>query len=184
RELVSKLAAPHIKAHPEWEKTARSSDGVPASSYSPELQKLLREELDARPASAPVGWTTGFTFSREFGQTYFVVIGAAEAHRAAHPEWFKNYENTSGRVVEHYAPELQKILREDLKDAVLRPDGWKTLSEIRKEQGRNAELVEQLLAEQVAQHPEWKKGYLTPRGKFIDHYSPEAEKKILDALRR
>ncbi|MCC6952569.1 MAG: hypothetical protein IT290_00475 [Deltaproteobacteria bacterium] len=181
---VTKLAAPHLKVHPEWEQEMRTPTGVPASSYSPELQQLIKAELNALPSKAPQGWKTGHSFAKEIGHTPFVVEHAAETYRLAHPEWFRDHRNESGSVREHYDPALQAILKAELKDQVLRPDGWKTLREIRVELGRSSELVERLLAQQVSRHPEWKKSYLTERGQFHEHYSPEAQREIRDALKQ
>lgn len=127
RRLIARTYDSYRQSNPEWFGMYSSPNGKEAEFFHPELVQMIVNELRKREL-APEGWRNVLAFSNEMkaemertGQKMVFsrneVKRAAEAHRSTHPEWFRKFKAASGTgpFVEHYHPDLLKLLKEELK---------------------------------------------------------------------
>lgn len=118
--LVFKSVDKYRSTNPEWFHDYRPTTGVISEHYSPELSKIIIEEI-LQINKSPEGWKTNGGLTRDLRVTFhairfeeIVVLG--NAYRITHPEWFQLYKPKTGRIREHYSPELCDLIRQEVKN--------------------------------------------------------------------
>lgn len=106
---IKKFAESYRTSNPEWFRDFKPYAGyLNAEHYSPVLIKIIKETF----IEAPEGWLQVSVLSDE-NRTYPLAIrNFAEKFRQSNPEWFKKFKGPRSGIIEHYSPELVKIIRE------------------------------------------------------------------------
>lgn len=78
---------------------------VKTEYFSPSFVKLVEDELKLRQG-APDGWQTAGALRAVMHRDDKFLKKKAEEVRGVHPEWFKRFRDKSGKMSEHYSPEL------------------------------------------------------------------------------
>lgn len=107
--------------HPEWFGEYTGLNGKVSEYYHPEMVTLILKEL-AQREMAPAGWFTVNGLSKTFkgeglsAASRYKIKTIVERYRSSNPEWFKMYKLPQFPFVfmEHYHPELAKIIRGEL----------------------------------------------------------------------
>ncbi len=158
--------------HEEWFKFLRHEKrGHTLQYFAPELIKKIQETIENRQAT-PDGWMTNLGVAESTGRSFTVPQKIADRYRESNPEWFRKYFGPTNIYAEYYAPELIKIIDEELGSREVAPPGWMNLKELSRNLGRSRDFVINFDDEQREAHPDWVKKYSTPRGMYVEHYSP------------
>ncbi|MFA6475638.1 MAG: hypothetical protein WCV88_05605 [Patescibacteria group bacterium] len=169
---VTSRAEKHRTTHPEWFRVYQPRHGRATEYIAPELIALISEELIDNEL-APPGWLTNSGIAEELGREFNMVKKAADLFRAAHPKWFHFYTDKIGHLREHYAPELVVEIQNTFTALEYAPAGWMTKTTASDSTGLSTKLVEKIVNEQRAAHPEWFHTYQPQRGPVTEHLSPE-----------
>jgi len=143
-----------------------------------EVLTISEKMVERRKDVSPMGW---FNISQTAWLEKVkptVVIYVANQYRAAHPEWFQNFRDGTGRYREFFHSELVEIIRETVKAKEQAPVGWKTAQDLSEEVRRMAKTITKAANMLGAGHPEWYKKYFNPAGVADDYYSTDLVDKI------
>jgi predicted HTH domain antitoxin len=116
-EKIQIFAESYRKDHPEWfEKQIEKMGRVP-EFYGPELVKIIIDHFNL-VSTKKTGWENASSASElVFGHigSHNKIKEFVEPYRKDHPEWFEK-QRSGKKTVEHYGPELVKIMIEHFKN--------------------------------------------------------------------
>lgn len=144
RAVIKKLAEEYRDVHQDWFENVVSDDGHNKilTVLHPELVKIIFNRYKNREGFAPNGWQSPQTIARETGVFFPAFLKEQiTKYRELHPEWFAIYLNRPGRRVEHYHPELVKIIRVLIENYVSARTGLVRLIDISREADTDVEAV-------------------------------------------
>lgn len=167
----------------------RPERGPGIEYYSPELIQALRSERSSMK-DAPEGWSNSAKLSEVLKVTSVRVVNFVETYRMEHLDWFAKYSR-KGHSVEHYSPELVKIVTDHfISEAAAKlakgagsesmesttfeeaPPGWKTLNMLRVEFKKSGEKIAEAVNKYRAEYGDWFKLYKS-KTVVAEHFSPE-----------
>ncbi len=156
--------------HSEWFQQYDDLMGRPTEYFHPDLVKSVRDSLSTRE-KAPEGWESTATMAQQLDRSMMFIARTAAEFRAKNSEWFYFYENNSGRVTEHFHPDLVEEIRHtgEKREA---PAGWMIISQLAQEIKVARPSIIKITDQYRASHPEWFQGY-SRGGKVREHFHPE-----------
>lgn len=188
-ESISKTptVAAHRESRPEWFKTIRISPNLSYEYVSPELVKIMEEEIKRLDAvsEAPEGWMNNGGLARKLGTHETTVKKIAEIYREVYPEWFREYCYAKRKTSEFYAPELVRIITEKHEARLSvpeAPEGWICNYPLSKRLGVAQATTEKIADNYRESNPEWFTEFRDRTGKVSEHYSPELVEVIKKAI--
>jgi superfamily II DNA or RNA helicase len=109
---IKNLAEAYRDEYPEWFNEYKASGNF-YEHYHPKLVSKLKKLCE----KAPDGWMIANSISQlpEILGTGAKIKALAETYRDKHPQWFSNYKNRGG-MIEHYSPDLVKIIKQKFKN--------------------------------------------------------------------
>jgi superfamily II DNA or RNA helicase len=125
-ETIKKFVSQFTTEHPEWVEVCYSGGAKWVPYYHPDLQNKI-EEMFGEHARPPEGWMTAHVVG---GDQLNLVKKIAERYRKDHPEWFKLFRTIYKGYIEHYHPELVKLILDFLPKKSERQPGWLSLTEV------------------------------------------------------
>jgi hypothetical protein len=168
-ETIKSFVEAYRTDHPAWFRNFMS--GVQyVEHYHPDLVKIINEKFDKRELR-PVGWLTANELMKELKVNYYDVKGSVEVYRAEHPEWFKNFMSGPW-YVEHYHPDLVRILHEKFGQREESPAGWFTAKKLKNSLKVSREIIVSTVEAYRAEHPEWFKNFMSGPW-HVEHYHPD-----------
>lgn len=185
RATIKIKAEKYRAANPQWFCTYLDKRKIPREHLSPELVKIVEEQIQQRGEDAPDGWITNSRLAlkvlKNVAETTTSKI--AEEYRAENPKWFHNYLDKVKKLEEHYSPELVKIIEERVqKRGQEAPEGWLSIKGLAKFLKIHKTTTARIAEEYRAEHPEWFKLYLNKIKRPTEHYSPELVKALQEQL--
>ncbi len=181
QKTISKIADEYRATNPEYFKEFKSIQGKKHEHYSPELVKIIVEEIQRLPI-APGGWKSTNELSEELDTTYGKIESIAEKHRQHNPEYFKDYRNKQNRILGYYSPELVEIISKENSENKKAPEGWETNSKLALKHGRSNLKISNIADRYRITNPEYFKEFKIDRGRLFEHYSPELVEIIKNEL--
>lgn len=136
--------------HPEWFVVFRGKGGQVAENYHPNVADYARIRVSEIPV-APEGWETRNRLVSELHTSPDLIDKITSPLRDDQPEWFQDlkFRGRSSRVVEHYSPELVKVITEatqqDQTEYPLAPAGWITINRLAGDLSVSHRMVQRLL---------------------------------------
>lgn len=124
-------------------------------------------------AKVPEGWKNRHSFADELSVSYVSVEKIAERYRQSNPEYFDNFKNIQGKIIEYYSPELASVIQKEIKSMTEAPDGWETSWSAEKKIGMSRYLIIKTVDKYRQTHPNYFKEYKVPGGRIVEYYSPE-----------
>ncbi len=112
-EAVKKVAELYRSSNPDWFHMYKADGGNQREYYHPELIAKIKEEF-FEVEKAPPGWITNGPLAKSLGDAWETVKKVAELYRSSNPDWFHMYKENSGRINEHYHPELVAKIKEEI----------------------------------------------------------------------
>ncbi len=170
--VVKRIAESVRGEKPEWFRIYKFKGGRVEEYYSPELVKLIMEEVQARE-EAPVGWKTNGFVANVLDYAHSTISKIADKYRVSNPEWFRKYKIKAGRVEEHYAPDLVTEIRQELASREFAPEGWVTNKSLSNELDVDKGTVRNSANRYRADHPDMFRVFKNKLGQITEHYSPE-----------
>ncbi len=163
---VKKTAERYKEDHPEWFELFAAKNGNVSLHFSPELLDAILD-ITEKETNIPDGWIHRFDLAKELSVSATSIVKAANAYQDEHSEWFQSFLNHPSkprpRMVEYYHPELIEILRNRFAEfSTSAPEGWATISSLRKELGGKAyDTIKSFVYQYEKEHPEWFSEYPT-----------------------
>lgn len=155
-------------SHPDWFQIFKTRTHK-AEHYHPQLVAIIKDNL-TKP-KAPDGWATAYQLARRTKHVYRTIQNAAEPYRANHTDWFHKYQSSS-HFVEHYHPDLLRIIEENLTMDKKPTDGWSTPNALIARLGIGPMTIKNIANGYRTTNPEWFHKYVTGN-KVTEHFSPE-----------
>lgn len=172
--------------HPEWFKIYKPSKGFAVEHYAPELVSLISKDLKTHE-SAPEGWFTinGIQIKRD-QKNFKKIAEILGPYRTSNPELFKEYLDANKQIQEFIAPELVKIVEEELAKieiSSLIPPDWESSNSLVEKAGASQITIARAAEKYRTEHPEWFKDVI---GKKITrtYYHPELSKLLITELKK
>jgi len=185
-ETIKTAAEKYRTEHPEWFKKYRPEKGGPAEYFAPELIEILASELNSHEV-APEGWFTNNGIQMKRGKQRFQEIKEiANKYRVSNPEWFKDYIAAHKQVEEFFAPELVKIIEDELmklEKTLAVPEGWKASTSLVEDTGVAQQTISRNAEKYRSEHPEWFKDIQTGKVKKT-YYSPELYEMLIKEFKK
>lgn len=172
RTKMDRIVDGYRDRYPKYIYKYRDTMGKPAEHISPELIAIIAAEVRG-VKDAPKGWLNNNQLATSLSRAYNVVEKRAEKYRQLHPEWFQMFRDASGRVSEHYSPELVHEIRTELGARQRAPEGWMTNWALTKELSVQQNAPEIIVRQYRETHPEWFHEYDNEHGQAREHYSPQ-----------
>ncbi len=122
---------------------------------------------------APDGWMTAFSLSRKLDVVVGTMQNESKQYRQVNPEWFKIYKNVQGKEVEHYSPELIKIILKKYEENIPAPEGWVTAHSLSKKLGVDPITLKNYSDKYRLSNPNYFKNYISSSGSIREHYAPQ-----------
>ncbi len=181
---LKELAEKYRPKHPEW--FSRYITGKHfVECYALPLVEKLAEECGKRK-SAPPGWMTAkrISGSPEVAGNGSKVRDLAEGYRKNHPKWFSEFF-TGTLFVEHYHPDLVKILIKEGARKKKPPEGWMTAKSISGLPGvvRNHHRIKKVAESHRAKKPKWFNLYAAGTN-FTEYYHSDLVKILKEKCAR
>jgi ubiquinone/menaquinone biosynthesis C-methylase UbiE len=167
-----RLMTPLLEDHPEWEQDFTDKKGHPAKHYHPEIARSLEEEISKTPTT-PDGWLTNNALAKDLHVSESTIKKMASTLQDRFPEGIQEYRNESGKIYEHYSPQLTEAIRQELLSVGPAPEGWMTRYGIIKATGSHWEATQSIINDLMGEHPEWSHIYKDKGGHQLRHYHPE-----------
>ncbi|MEK7158156.1 MAG: SNF2-related protein, partial [Patescibacteria group bacterium] len=170
-QTVQRTAETYRDTHPEWFRMYKSGRGL-REHYAPALVELIRETWNV-PTDIPEGWVYAADLSKSGLADVATIKSRANGRRDSHPEWFRMLRNHRGQIVEHYAPELVRLITEGIAVNEPVPEGWMTLTEVARSLGVSSKMLERTVGQQRFAHPEWFQTFRSHQGVALEYLSVE-----------
>ncbi|MBI5229992.1 MAG: hypothetical protein HY981_01695 [Candidatus Magasanikbacteria bacterium] len=180
--VVKTTVAPYRDDNPGWFKEYKHrTRGVTREFFHPTLVKIV-EDIFKERKKAPEGWEITETLTDILQRSDKLIKTIAEKYRAAHPEWFKMYDDKIGRSNAHFHPDLIAEIKREMSTRKKAPEGWKTIGELIKKLKRSKKSIKTIAEKYRAAHPEWFKMYDDKIGRSAEHLHPDLVKEIIEIL--
>ncbi|TAN33388.1 hypothetical protein EPN28_02460, partial [Patescibacteria group bacterium] len=174
RKIINNLANAYRNSHPEWFKTYLDKSNKPTEHYHPNLIDLIKLTLSNRGTTAPDDWKTNNGLAEILDISNSSIKLLAAPHRHSHPEWFQMYlEKSSKSAREHFHPDLINLIKRNIEERELAPEGWMTNREVAKEMNTGCKTIADMADHYRSSHPEWFKIYLDKAHKPNEHFHPD-----------
>jgi SNF2 family DNA or RNA helicase/ubiquinone/menaquinone biosynthesis C-methylase UbiE len=164
-----KLIEAFLKEHPGPEQHIITVNSQQIK-YSPVLVAALKEAVE-RYKQAPRDWANTTQLTKELNRDFTTIARLAESYRTEHPEWFGEYLDKARRPATFYAPELVRLISEQL-NVERPPEGWRTLTNIANSIQRDTSVINKFVRQFRLTHPEWFREFRSLGG-LTEFYSPE-----------
>ncbi len=172
-QTIIRIAESQKLVHPDWQKQYVDPVGKLALHYSPELVDHIKKVILSRE-KAPEGWVLRDNLAKQLDADPATIEKIAEEKKQEHPEWFKQYLNSIGKLALHFSPQLVEYVT---KVVSLRgekaPDGWDIVKNIAIELGSAVNTIKRIAQSQKLAHPEWFKNHLNSQHHIYEYLSPE-----------
>src|SRR3989344_2652713 len=176
--LVEKIAEPFRSTHPQWFKKFLNKNKL-FEYYHPNLVMIVRQRIKERGELAPEGWETKPRMAELLDVSHHLIKQVVEPFRITHPEWFKEYSDTTKRLAEYYHPDLVVLIKQSLKEiGEPAPAGWMTNGGLAASLKVSFGLVEKTVEPFRSTHPQWFKNHRDKSGHTNEHYHPDLIAKI------
>jgi SNF2 family DNA or RNA helicase/ubiquinone/menaquinone biosynthesis C-methylase UbiE/biotin operon repressor len=176
-----RVAEPLLEEEPELVQLFLNDRGNVVKHYSPELVRRIRDELASR-VKAPEGWMTKKQLAKSLGCAEDTVERIADEIPDMPEGWLRNYTVKSGHVAQHLSPELISHISDIVAGREDAPEGWMTISGIKKELGIMDKTAERMIEANIDEFESasgiYKDGNGTPR----THYSPAVVQRVREVL--
>jgi FMN-dependent NADH-azoreductase/signal recognition particle subunit SEC65 len=131
-------------------------------------------EID-RPEKAPEGWMIKTSLAESLGVSWQTIARAVAAYRKEHPEWFKEYLDpySNNRKLEHYHPDLVKVLTQKFEPRAKRPEGWMINNSMSAKLNASFATVKRIAEAYRKEHPEWFREFPNLSNRPSEHYHPD-----------
>jgi superfamily II DNA or RNA helicase len=154
--------------HPDWFRDIKTHSHT-AEHYHPELVEIIKENLTK--TESPNDWQTTLELAKNIKRDYYTIQRVAEEYRDKKPEWFQKFKSGS-MFVEHYHPELIKIITRELSVRKERPTGWETPNALAKNFNAAPQTIVKIAEKYKKENPDWFQEFTT-NNQLSEHYSPE-----------
>ena len=132
RNFFAALVEKYRKSNPEYIKEYQGKKRI-LEYYSPELITCLVADLN-KNEKAPSSWETNGTIAKRFRTSHHFIQNLVSQYRKSNPEYFKEYREVKmSRLLEHYSPELIKIIEKEIVSRKVAPTGWLKKTELAEE---------------------------------------------------
>lgn len=175
---IIKIAEPFKITNPEYFEIFRAKRGGVFEHFAPQLVEIIREKTSEVP-KAPTGWETSGSLATELGLSKGTPKIFVEQYRETNPEYFANYIGKSGRVHEHYSPQLVDIIKENFKIA---PEGWKNINNLVSDLGIGRSAIEKIIETFKESHSDYFHSFRGKNGITCNYYSPELVEIIIHEI--
>ncbi len=166
------------KEHPEWFASYPDQRRNLREYLAPPLVQIIKEMMKSE--DAPAGWMSGSEIVRKSGFSSNKIKKLLDKYKLTSPDSFKMYKESSGRVLEHIAPDIiEKILNDSNKHEKA-PTGWLTLGTFSRQIDEDQKTLSRKAEGYRKDHPDWFKIYLDDGNRPYEHFSPE----LLDKLKK
>jgi hypothetical protein len=172
---IKKRVKEIAKANPTWGiKDYLDAGGHKLPHYAPEFITELNRQAEMYK-EAPEGWVTFGTIPVEIGKSKLWIRPRVNKLVLNHPEWAaKNFLDKTGKIAEHYSPDLMIELKKLAEKDVIAPEGWKQIKLMAKVLSRDKDWITVRVPGIISAHPEWApKEYLNNSGQLGLHYPEE-----------
>lgn len=146
--------------------------------------KEKKDEPRTESELAPEGWKTKNSLEKLLGRSYQFIEKNINELRDEHPDWIRDYRGRTGRILEHYSPEMIEAVKTELESTKKAPEGWMTKNSIAKLLGVNYRYIENKIDRFRDQYPSWIGKFRDKSGHKSEHYSPEMIEKIKEELEK
>lgn len=158
--------------------------GRPCAYYAPDLAQVMRKELPKAP-KVEEGWLTISATSHRLKKSHIAVKNLADKYRSSHSEWFQPGLDEHNRSQNFLAPELVKIINEEVSGFTPPPKGWMSATKAAKDLKVDVKRINRIKREFRVEHSDWFSTHETQNFKRPTEYSSpeflEAAKGIIDA---
>lgn len=164
KSTLKNIADQYRAKNPEYFQLFKMKDKQVAEHYSPELVSILRGEIGKFPkvGKEHEGWKTKNTLSTELGIDPTTVGKIAYKYTESNPEYLISLRVPTGRIVDHYSPELVEIIRNEAKEKYTEknknitnaPENWKTKEDLAQETGLSIEDINRAAAKLKKEFPD------------------------------
>jgi len=176
--FIEKIAEPFRSTHPQWFKKFLNKNKL-FEYYHPNLVMIVRQRIKERGELAPEGWETKPRMAELLDVSHHLIKQVVEPFRITHPEWFKEYSDTTKRLAEYYHPDLVVLIKQSLKEiGEPAPAGWMTNGGLAASLKVSFGLVEKTVEPFRSTHPQWFKNHRDKSGHTNEHYHPDLIAKI------
>ncbi|MBI2028502.1 MAG: DEAD/DEAH box helicase family protein [Candidatus Levybacteria bacterium] len=144
--------------------------------FSPELATLLRDEITLLLNKPDEGWIDHSVIHKELGISRTTVNKRIEEYRKTYPQLFRIYidrERQKSKVREYVAPEIEKLLRNEIIGRETPPTGWMNSYDIEQIFGIDAVNVRFYVKRYGKSHPEYFKVLVGRKHHLSQYFSPE-----------
>lgn len=180
---LKKISDQYRSSHPEWFKKYVNKSNQINEFCSPELCKIIKEEIENRWENAPEGRKTNYSLSIELNYDNKLLKKLSNQYRGSHPEWFREYLNEVNKSLEYYSPDLCEIIKTKLNSRWEKaPNGWYTLYWLAENLNCGYVFIKNIAEKYREDNPQWFKNYLDEVNKPSQHYSPDLCKKIKEEV--
>lgn len=179
---VLRLANPYRAAHPEWFGRYANGRWDESEYFHPQLLSAIKFEIDSYVA-APEGWRTLMNLVKDCDVDRESIKLFVAKFRMQHPDWFKQFRISNGRVLEHFHPDLVKKILDKYKNIPEEaPQGWQTNFNLARKLRRAEVTVAEFADRFRISQPEWFREY-SKSGRPREHYAPELVQLIVRDLK-
>lgn len=173
---IGRLFNEYKKTHPEWIKEYVDSVGKVAEFCSPELVKIIEEDI-AKREKAPEGWIIKKELCKKLNISHTMLMREIEKYEKNYPDLFKIYADDHNQPRKHYSLRLVELMKENSFDYEKTPGGWDNAYSLSKKIGKqNSTVYKKIkkISERYRQsHPDWFKFYLNDNNNKAEYYAPE-----------
>jgi|GEM_PF-1512642 len=176
------FAEKYRKTHQEWfeDYKVRSKD---IEHYHPDLVLLIKDKFKENKITetAPEGWQTISTLTKNKGYAYETIEKIAERFQDSKPEWFADYKART-KIAKHYHPDLIKKIHKyyEEKNAIPpAPNDWFNSYNLALQVGRDTLVIKDLAEPYREKHSEWFKDFKSNKYQVAEYYHPDLVNIIL-----
>ncbi|HRH31919.1 MAG TPA: SNF2-related protein [bacterium] len=171
---IERMAQEYRSTRPDWFVSYSGAAKRVIEHYHPDLIENIRKELAERSPEAPEDWMTKSAISKVMNRSTQTIEKISDNYRTEHPEWFADYTDTVGKIVEHYHPDLIRVIESELlMGPIEAPSGWLTKTAIANVLKTSAYTVAGIARKYRSAHPDWFVSYADTTKKTAEHYHPD-----------
>ena len=176
KDAIKKIAKKYIVTNPERFKEYINKLWRIREYYHPELCKIIEEEIENRWEKAPEWWKNNNKLASDLWVDFDSVKKIAESYRWNSLDWFVYYLDNINNLREYYAPELCKIVEEEIEIKnrwEKAPEWWKNNNKLRLELTESFYVVKDIANKYRETNLLWFKQYLDNHNNLREYYHPE-----------
>lgn len=147
--------------------------GLKVITNAEEVLRIIREIESKKYQPAPEGWMNINNMRIRLGTSHHGLRRRVEIERGLHPDLFKYYLDSGGRLTEYIAPKLAEKISEEFLRLEPHGEGWMNMNNLRVALGKGDRPIKRLIDPYRISHPQWFKQNITDRGTVREFFSPE-----------